>query len=243
MDPTRFAAELHRPEARTDIPIQDDTRNRRRSDGESAVQDVLGHVLQVLDTLHIAKDRAYGDAWRRRGEVLGIFANIARKADRLEIAMQSGDPATVESMADTAADLAVYAAKYLTWLAEVYPRDFQSVAPSPPADECSARRGPAGVRTVFRFLPSWERPEKSPAPESVSDAGQRVLRVFTGLEVGLMAQAEHPPTVPMPAAVKTATAWALLDASARLLVRIAQLHPTQLEGLTRTLSRENEQAS
>lgn len=61
--------------------------------------------------LHDEKDRAYGDSWMRRGEMLGIMANIARKIDRLE-----GAATADETSADTAIDLLVYLAKYRAWL-------------------------------------------------------------------------------------------------------------------------------
>ncbi len=39
---------------------------------------------EVVTRLHRVKDAAYRDAWKRRGEVISILANIARKVDRLE---------------------------------------------------------------------------------------------------------------------------------------------------------------
>ena len=41
-------------------------------------------LAAAVRRLHRAKDAAYRDAWKRRGEVISILANIARKADRLE---------------------------------------------------------------------------------------------------------------------------------------------------------------
>jgi hypothetical protein len=61
---------------------------------------------EAVTWLHRAKDAAYRDAWKRRGEVISILANIARKVDRLEYGL-NGAPATPdESWADTAADSA-----------------------------------------------------------------------------------------------------------------------------------------
>jgi hypothetical protein len=68
--------------------------------------------------LHRRKDAAYKDAWKKRGEVLSILANVARKVDRLEYALD-GAPATQdESLLDTAVDLLIYALKYQTYLAD-----------------------------------------------------------------------------------------------------------------------------
>lgn len=68
--------------------------------------------------LHDEKHAAYGDSWKRRGEMLGIMANIARKVDRL-----GGAETADETSADTAADLFVYLAKYAGWLLPGGPED------------------------------------------------------------------------------------------------------------------------
>lgn len=62
--------------------------------------------------LHEEKDTAYGGSWKRRGEMLGVMANIARKIDRL------GATDNHETAADTATDLLVYLVKYRLWLSE-----------------------------------------------------------------------------------------------------------------------------
>jgi hypothetical protein len=74
---------------------------------------------EAVRRLHRAKDAAYRDAWKRRGEVISILANIARKVDRLEYGLD-GAPATAgESWLDTAADLLVYYLKYQAYLADL----------------------------------------------------------------------------------------------------------------------------
>ena len=60
--------------------------------------------------LHATKNAAYGDSWKRRGEQVGIWANIARKVDRL------GKTDDTETASDTAGDLLVYLIKYRWWL-------------------------------------------------------------------------------------------------------------------------------
>lgn len=67
--------------------------------------------LNYVFDLHLEKHEAYGDSWKRRGEMLGIMANVARKIDRL-----GGTETADETSADTAIDLMVYLAKYETWL-------------------------------------------------------------------------------------------------------------------------------
>ena len=66
-----------------------------------------------IAALHDVKHAAYGDSWKRRGESLGILANIARKTDRL------GKTDDVETALDTAVDLLVYLVKYEAWLRDV----------------------------------------------------------------------------------------------------------------------------
>lgn len=68
--------------------------------------------------LHQAKDAAYRDAWKKRGEVMSIMANIARKVDRLENVASSAPPTADESPLDTSVDLFVYSLKYQTYLAD-----------------------------------------------------------------------------------------------------------------------------
>lgn len=69
--------------------------------------------LSYCINLHREKDAAYGDSWKKRGELLSILANIARKVDRL-----GGSETSDESSADTALDLMIYLAKYRLWLSE-----------------------------------------------------------------------------------------------------------------------------
>lgn len=66
-----------------------------------------------VNALHREKHAAYGDSWKRRGEMLGIMANIARKIDRL-----GGGETQDETSADTAIDLLIYLAKYRWWLVD-----------------------------------------------------------------------------------------------------------------------------
>ena len=75
-------------------------------------------LASAVASLHRAKSAVYGDSWKRRGEVLGIVANVARKVDRLE-ALEAGAAAGEEESAfDTLVDLFVYLVKYQTWLAD-----------------------------------------------------------------------------------------------------------------------------
>ena len=78
-----------------------------------------GEFREAVRRLHRAKDAAYRDAWKRRGEVISIVASIARKVDRLGYGLD-GAPATAgESWPDTAADLLVDCLRYQAYLADL----------------------------------------------------------------------------------------------------------------------------
>ncbi|MFJ8895194.1 thymidylate synthase [Leifsonia sp. NPDC102414] len=70
---------------------------------------------RFLIDLHRHKTRHYGDSWKRRGEQIGILANIARKSDRLARLADHLDSAPAVAF-DTAVDLLVYSVKYETYL-------------------------------------------------------------------------------------------------------------------------------
>jgi hypothetical protein len=67
------------------------------------------------------KDASCRDAWKKRGEVISILANIARKVDRLTYVLDGGPTTADESLRDTAIDLMVYGLKYQTYLADLDP--------------------------------------------------------------------------------------------------------------------------
>jgi thymidylate synthase len=65
--------------------------------------------------LHSEKDAAYQDSWKKRGELISILANIARKIDRLSNLL-AGAPEGAEPLYETAVDAFVYCLKYRTYL-------------------------------------------------------------------------------------------------------------------------------
>lgn len=78
-----------------------------------AAADTVEGLADAITSLHDVKHAAYGDSWKRRGESLGILANIARKVDRL------GKTDDTETALDTAVDLLVYLVKYWAWLEDL----------------------------------------------------------------------------------------------------------------------------
>jgi hypothetical protein len=184
-----------------------------------SVDHLADELCVLLIRLHRLKDAAYGDAWRKRGEVLGIFCNIARKYDRLANAMSETEASAVESLGDTAGDLCVYAGKYVTWLAEVHPDGFDGGSPIVPAD-VAATLGPEAFERVLRAVAR----DGAPVPPNGQAAWAAVRAAFDRLERGLVAQAA--PTSDqedlLAASDKVALAWSLCRASLWLLVRVAE---------------------
>jgi thymidylate synthase len=74
-------------------------------------------IRTAIAELHRRKDASYADSWKRRGEVMGVLANIARKVDRIRL-VSDGATTYGESFLDTAIDLYVYTIKYSTFLAD-----------------------------------------------------------------------------------------------------------------------------
>jgi len=83
----------------------------------------------VIKTLHRRKDLAYGDAWKHRGELTSILANIARKVDRLVVFASNEIALADEPIFETAIDLYVYLVKYRLFLMEAFSGSPRGVLP------------------------------------------------------------------------------------------------------------------
>lgn len=77
-------------------------------------------LQETIIALHRRKDAAYGNSWKKRGELISIAANIARKIDRIQNIV-AGAASDGESLVDTTVDLLVYAIKYAAFLADQSP--------------------------------------------------------------------------------------------------------------------------
>jgi len=198
-------------------------------------------ILPLLERLHRHKDAAYGDAWRKRGEVIAIFANMARKYDRLLVAFDEQRPAATEPLGDTVADLCVYAAKYLTWIADEHPTAIDGAELPLRATDISAAVGPDAVRAVFDGV---GRAPSEP-PTGTHAAWHRVRRSFEELEGGLMAQATPgaPPDAIPSYERKARLAWDLVQDSSWLLVAIEHDDPQSLQKLRAEVSEMDEAAA
>lgn len=93
--------------------------------------DMVRDFKVAVKKLHAEKDRAYGGAWKKRGELVSIQPNIARKVDRLDTLSATGAGLTGETGLDTAVDLLVYVEKYRLFLAESLPAGTLVLADAP----------------------------------------------------------------------------------------------------------------
>lgn len=172
-------------------------------------------LLESVQRLHRAKDAAYGNAWKKRGEVIGVLANPARKVDRLDSVIAGAPPTQDESLFDTAVDLLVYSLKYQAFLADLDPSVAQALfaddAVSPPYSD-----GPLGVECLLGrlTLTSDGRP-------SVATAAELAATAFSDLEACfLLATATATPTA------RLDRARALTEAAAILLGSLMHETPT-----------------
>ena len=199
---------------------------------ETAAHASSVELASLLDRLHEHKDAAYGDAWRKRGEVIAIFANIARKYDRLLVAFTEKHAPATEALADTIADLCIYSLKYLTWIADENPSAFDAAELPVDADTAADRRGPDAVRVLLAALVRIGAPN----PPS-RDAGWSAIRgAFQPLEAALLDQAaiDRARPAPMDLTDKALLAWRLAADTFALLERIelddaAALHSLRAE--------------
>jgi thymidylate synthase len=175
-------------------------------------------ALAQLSALHAHKNRGYGNAWRKRGELLAIFTNLARKYDRLIIALDQGTDSTDERLIDTAGDLCVYAAKYLTWLAERAPEAFNAVS-SVGSAECADDGGSEAADRVLGAVLATDG--------DVDQCWAALKAAFEPLEAGLSAQIEAPEP-PLSWERKVELAWAVAGASVGLAVALANERPAEL---------------
>lgn len=155
--------------------------------GEAATDDIRVDLAETLGRLHVHKDADYGDAWRRRGEVLGIFANLARKYDRLQQAFADSEPGRAEPLADNVADLVVYGCKYLTWIAEGRPDAFDRASLPINASTADARNGPSAVTALLRSAASVRFAALEDGSSSTR-VWQSARQHFESLEEQLLAQ-------------------------------------------------------
>lgn len=189
-------------------------------------------AVSPLIKLHRAKTVAYRDAWRKRGELMSIFPNIARKFDRLEVAFTEEGYSADEPLHDTAADLCLYTVKYLTWLAEYWPDQFDKASHGLVALMCSDQLGPQATEYILTRL----------GPQ-ISQYGsqycwERLAVEFQRLEAVLMTNSRDPTeTHQLGPQGRVEIVWGIAQHSFDLLLTLAHEHPndwkewcTEIEG-------------
>lgn len=181
----------------------------------------MQQAVQLLIRLHGHKTIGYGDAWRKRGEVLSIFANLARKYDRLAVVLDDGVRSADERLVDTVADLCIYSGKYLTWLAEQHPGAFDAISGHAKSVDCADVRGPGALNRVLRTL-------HGDAVDDVETSWRRLKTAFQNLDDGLVAQAERcTDEATLTWEAKVELAWTVATASLILLVALASDSPME----------------
>ncbi len=177
--------------------------------------------------LHKVKDAAYRDSWKKRGEIMSIMANIARKVDRLNYVID-GAPATPdESLLDTAVDLLVYSLKYQTYLADqdeaVAFMLYRGSEATPPYSD-----GPDGFEVLLKQLDMTAIEAKT--GQGTVQATQDVFIAFAELEAcfqGMLA----------PASQRAAEAVALTNAALILIGSLTREAPERYRNFLKTCRR------
>lgn len=148
-------------------------------------------VSDAIRRLHREKDAAYRDAWKKRGELISIMANVARKVDRLEHVVNGGPTTVDESLWDTTVDLLIYSLKHQTYLADldstIADMLFSNSDLDPPYSD-----GPAGFE---HLLSQVDLSVPDAQHMTAADAARAVLARFGELEAcfaGLAAAAAAP---------------------------------------------------
>ena len=155
-----------------------------------------GYVAEFVLVLHRVKSGAYGDSWKRRGELLSILPNVARKVDRLERLDLEGGAPTVSF--DTAVDLFVYAVKHLTFLADLQ---------SPPGQE-SWSDGVDGFESLAAPFMASE------GAADVEEARSMVLAAFASVEAQITSGADDHARRASAVEALASSAWSLVTALA-----------------------------
>jgi thymidylate synthase len=180
---------------------------------EATTLDVLPMRIKRL---HAAKDAAYGDAWKKRGEIVGVLANIARKVDRLEVFAAKRTLLPGESLLDTVVDLFVYATKYRLFLMEANPQLAAGVLPEGAPRPFS--------NSVANFDNLVDATRFDALNGTMEDTIVRIIATFADLQAKAETGAGGP-------GERMALACTLGDLSAHLAASVAASAPQALEAM------------
>jgi len=171
----------------------------------------------AVRALHSEKNAAYRDAWKKRGELISVIANIARKVDRLENTLAGAADTRDESLLDTAVDLLVYSLKYQTFLADadalVAGRLFKQSGLTPPYSD--------GVPAFEHLLTRTDLTALGSPRFTIQESGATVVR-----ELDALSRCFSGVSASTPATTRLEHAQALVDATVSLVASLESLHRT-----------------
>lgn len=171
-------------------------------------------LCRAISNIHRRKDRAYGAAWKRRGETRSILPNVARKIDRLEIFSRSGTELDDESVLDTVVDLLVYVIKHLLFLRDQTERSTCNAALADRLDAMPLQDDPDAFDTALTDIIS-NAPSNQDIPEAIGAA------VSAFREIDEHDQAGGPPEERIGLVRK------LADIAADLVIAVSKEYPLQ----------------
>lgn len=94
-------------------------------------KDFFRQVCGQLQHIHDAKSATYRDSWKKRGELVSVFGNVARKFDRInniasdpETWMKAISGDTNEMVEETILDMSVYCILWCVFMMENRPGNF-----------------------------------------------------------------------------------------------------------------------
>lgn len=186
-------------------------------------------VVDVLCAMRQVKSAQYADTWRKYGEVLGVFANVTRKFDHVQFLREQAY-VDAAALVDTLADLAIYAAKHVTFLAES--DGAQSVLPAnewPLTDD--------GALAVIRLAATDASYRIIAEPSTLDDALDLLNESYLAQEQALRrtdpTPVAHPDMTSEAVAERTAHALTLTSSAIAALTWVAAQHPSSWSAFSR----------
>ncbi|MDW5327188.1 hypothetical protein [Plantactinospora sp. KLBMP9567] len=187
----------------------------------------IPQFIDAVSNLHREKDAAYGNSWKKRGELISIMANIARKVDRLEVVLNGAQTSRDESLIDTVVDLLVYSLKYLTFLADQDPKVDRLLFGANPTLEARPRSdGTDALDWLLRTL------DTTPLATPAADLGETTRRTIAAYE-RLERLVRRKPD-PAEFGERAELARALIGATTALLGAVREAEPVDWDSFVET---------
>ncbi len=174
----------------------------------------MPRLRSAIKALHARKDKAYGAAWKRRGERISIVPNIARKVDRLIAFAVERSELLDEPILDTVIDLHVYCIKYLLFLVD---QDVALIGRLPLAEPIWPLSDREENFNQFVDTTGYEEPESKSLNDLVAATSDLFERLWPAVEANASCDQRF------------AVADALFNMSARLVARVRLDQPGAIE--------------